>query len=77
MIQAKFSIYETQARFLNNYRSYGFKDRSNMLRTAIDLFQKRLEMESLRRSADLYAEVYAEDEELRDLVEASLKGWPE
>ncbi len=77
MIQVKLSINEMQARFLNKYRSYGFKDRSSMLRTAIELFEKRLEMESLRRSADLYAEVYAEDEELRDLVEASLKGWPE
>jgi hypothetical protein len=28
MLQAKFSIEETQARFLNNFKGYGFKDKS-------------------------------------------------
>lgn len=37
MLQAKFSLKETQAQFLNNFKLYGFKDKSAMLREAIEL----------------------------------------
>lgn len=37
MLQAKFSLKETQAQFLNNFKLYGFKDKSSMLREAIEL----------------------------------------
>ncbi|MCK8603915.1 hypothetical protein [Desulfoferrobacter suflitae] len=77
MVQSKFSIDEKQADFLNTYRAYGFKDKSSMLREAIEHFKKQLESESLRRSADLYAEVYAEDRNVRELTAAALAGWPE
>ncbi len=36
-----------------------------------------LNQESLDVSAQLYAEVYAEDEDLRGLTDAALTGWPE
>jgi hypothetical protein len=31
----------------------------------------------LKASADLYAEVYSTDEDLRALTEAAISGWPE
>lgn len=77
MVQAKFSIEEAQARFLNNHKTYGFKDKSTMPGVAIEHFQKELDQASLRQSADLYAEIYAEEEDLRDLTETTLTGWPE
>lgn len=77
MLQTKFSVEENQVRFLDDFRNYGFKDRSAMLRAAIDLFKKKLSQESLEASADLYAEVFAEDDDLRDLTDAALSGWPE
>ncbi len=77
MLQAKFSVKESQARFLSRYKDYGFKDKSTMLRVAIDLFKKNLELEQLKQSADLYAEVYSEDNELKELTETALDGWPE
>jgi len=77
MVQAKFSIDQKQADFLNAYGTYGFKDKSSMLREAIEHFKKQLESESLKRSADLYAEVYAEDRDVRELTVAALAGWPE
>jgi hypothetical protein len=61
MLQAKFSVKESQARFLNKYKDYGFKDKSTMLRVAIDQFKKNLELEQLKQSADLYAEDYSGD----------------
>jgi len=77
MLQAKFSIEETQTRFLNNYKAYGFKDKSCMLRAAIDHFKKEMELKRLIESADLYSEVYSEDDELRELTETAVTGWPE
>jgi len=77
MLQAKFSLKESQALFLNKYKDYGFKDKSTMLRVAIDKFKKNLELEQLKQSADLYAEVYSEDDDLKELTEAASDGWPE
>jgi len=77
MLQAKFSVEEEQARFLNNYKEYGFKDKSSMLRAAINHLKKEFELERLKKSADLYSEIYSEDEDLKELTETAATGWPE
>ena len=77
MLQAKFSVKESQALFLSRYKDYGFKDKSTMLRAAIDQFKKNLELEQLKQSADLYAEDYSDDNDLKELTETALDGWPE
>lgn len=76
MLQAKFSIKESQNAFLNRYEYLGYKDKSAMLRTAIDLLRKKIEMEELKSSADMYSELYSEDDELAELTESALNGWP-
>jgi len=77
MLQAKFSVEESQSHFLKNFKVYGFKDKSSMLRAAIDHFKKEIELESLRKSADLYSEIYSEDDDLNELTETAITGWPE
>ncbi|OQY20697.1 MAG: hypothetical protein B6I36_00170 [Desulfobacteraceae bacterium 4572_35.1] len=77
MKQAKFSVEENQVDFLNGYKSYGFKDKSSMLRAAIDKLRQELELETLKRSANLYAEVYSADKELQSLTEEPTAPWPE
>jgi hypothetical protein len=77
MLQAKFSVEKSQAEFLNNYKVYGFKDKSSMLRAAIEHFKKEMELESLKKSAELYSEIYNEDDDLKELTETALNGWPE
>jgi uncharacterized metal-binding protein len=77
MLQAKFSVEETQAQFLNNFKAYGFKDKSAMLRAAIKNFKKEMELKSLKESAELYSEIYNEDNDLKELTETALNGWPE
>ncbi len=77
MLQAKYSVEEKQAHFLSNYKTYGFKDKSSMLRAALDLFMKEMELESLRKSADLYCEIYSKDDDLKELTETAVTGWPE
>ena len=77
MSQAKFNCTEDQASFLNSYKEYGFKDKSSMIREALNLLRKEREMEKLRQSADLYAEIYDEDIELKELTAVAVDGWPE
>ena len=77
MLQAKFSVEESQSHFLKNFKVYGFKDKSSMLRAAIDHFKTEIELESLRKSADLYSEIYSEDDDLKELTEIAITGWPE
>lgn len=43
-----------------------------MLRAAIDLFEKEMELESPRTSADLYSEIYSEDDDLKELTETAV-----
>lgn len=77
MIQAKFTIAETQSRFLSQHKKYGFKDKSSVIRAALDRLQKEFEQEKLMKSADLYAEIYAKDKELWKLTETAISEWPE
>lgn len=76
-MQAKFNVKESQAEFLSRYKEYGFKDKSSMLRAAIDHLKRELELEHLKQSADLYSEIYSEDDDLKTLTETAISGWPE
>jgi Arc/MetJ-type ribon-helix-helix transcriptional regulator len=76
MIQAKFSLEESHVRFLNQFKVYGFKDKSEIVRIALSRLQKELEQQSLQESAALYAEIYQEDAELQELTASALVEWP-
>ena len=75
MIQAKFSIDESQARLLERCRQLGFKDKSAMVRAALTELQERLARDRLAESARLYAQEYETDESLRNLVDGAAEGW--
>jgi len=77
MQQAKFSLTPPLVEFLGDYHAYGFKDRSAMVRTALQRFREELELQSLQQSASLYAELYEQDEELHELTETAIEEWPE
>lgn len=77
MQQAKFSLSRSLLQFLGEYKRYGFKDKSDMVRTALAHLHEELEQQSLRDSATLYAEVYEDDQELRTLTNSAISGWPE
>jgi len=48
-----------------------------MVRESLNLLREKLEAQRLRESADLYAEVYLEDSELKGLTDSAVQGWPE
>jgi len=76
MVQAKFTLEESQLYFLNLFQRYGFKDKSAVVRIALDRLRHELELEELRQSADLYADLYATDSDAQALTAAALGGWP-
>lgn len=76
MIQAKFSLSETHLLVLEECQKYGFKDRSALVRAAIDLLSAQLEQKRLQESATLYAELYELDEETREWTEDAATAWP-
>jgi hypothetical protein len=77
MGQVKFSFRENQEEFISRYKAYGFKDKSAMVRAAVNHFRATLEKEDLKESASLYAELYDDDQELNALTDSALSGWPE
>jgi hypothetical protein len=77
MQQAKFSIGKAQLEFLSNFNLYGFKDKSSLVRKAIEHYKKELEIQKLKRSAELYAEIYNNDADLQQLTNSALAEWPE
>ncbi len=76
MIQAKFSIDEGHMLVLEQCRAYGFKDKSALVRAALDLLTEELERKRLEESADLYTEVYEGDGETREWTDDAATQWP-
>lgn len=77
MIEAKFTIEESHNQFLEHHQAFGFKDKSEIVRQALDLFYAQLMQQQLEESAKLYEEVYAEDKTLETWVKAKIAAWPE
>ena len=77
MVQAKFSLVKDQVQFLEQYEVYGFKNKSALIRAALNQLRRDIERKALQQSADLYAEVYEEDGDLKSLTESTLQDWPE
>ncbi len=76
MIQAKFSLKESQIHFIEQCKQYGFKDKSEMVRTAIDRLSTEFHQHRLHESAALYADVYENDDETKDWTDSALSEWP-
>uniref|UniRef100_B8HY83 CopG family transcriptional regulator n=1 Tax=Cyanothece sp. (strain PCC 7425 / ATCC 29141) TaxID=395961 RepID=B8HY83_CYAP4 len=77
MIQSKFSLEASHVAFLEQHHAYGFKDKSEVVRFALQSLQQTLEQNHLKESAELYAQLYEEDPEIKDLTETALAEWPE
>ena len=65
----KGSVWSTSQQF----KSMGFKDKSSIVRLVLDKLHQEIEQQQLEQSAQLYAELYAQNEELTD---AAIADWP-
>ncbi len=77
MIQAKFSITDAHLEFLSRREQYGFRDKSHVVRAALDRLQSELLRRQVTESAEIYAEVCSKDNETREWTDAALLDWPE
>jgi hypothetical protein len=55
--------------------NYGFQNRDELIGLALGKLQQ--EFQALEASANLYAEEYAEDADLRALTDSAIVGWVE
>jgi Arc/MetJ-type ribon-helix-helix transcriptional regulator len=76
MVPTKITLEQSQINFLAQFKELGFKDKSSVVRFALNRLLAELEQQKLERSADLYAEVYAEDVELQELTALAGVDWP-
>jgi Arc/MetJ-type ribon-helix-helix transcriptional regulator len=76
MAQAKFTIEQSHIDFLEQFKDRGFKDKSEIVRLALDRLAQELGRQELIESADSYAEIYREDRELQQLTAAASMSWP-
>ena len=76
MAQAKFTIEQSHIDFLEQFKDRGFKDKSEIVRLALDKLAQEFETQELIQSADAYAELYREDRELQQLTDAAALNWP-
>lgn len=77
MQQIKVSLEDLQIEFINRFKDLGYKDKSALVRAAIQYLAEEYERTQLEQSAELYAELYSADEELREWTDVALEGWPE
>ncbi len=75
--QAKLSNTEAHTESPAQRGSHGFKDKSEVVQTALDHLLSELIKQRLIESAELYAEVYENDHELKDWADQPLSDWPE
>jgi hypothetical protein len=71
-------IPEEQRQFVFNYQTWGFNSEMELLNQALLLLKNSLlKQQNLLQSAELYAALYAEDEELQALTHAALNDFTE
>jgi Arc/MetJ-type ribon-helix-helix transcriptional regulator len=77
MQQLQVSLDPSQLEFVSKFEQYGFRNESDLVRAALRHLQQEFEKRQLEQSAELYAELYEEDEDLRELTEMDMAKWPE
>jgi Arc/MetJ-type ribon-helix-helix transcriptional regulator len=75
MVQAQFSLDESSWAFVQRSEHYGFQSRDELVRLALGKLQQ--ELTQLESSAELYAEEYTADGDLRALTDSAIVGWVE
>jgi Arc/MetJ-type ribon-helix-helix transcriptional regulator len=76
MVPTKVTLEQSQIDFLAKFKDLGFKDRSSLVRLALNQLQQQIEGQELKRSADLYAEIYEGDVDLQELTALAGADWP-
>ena len=78
MIDQHIQLEQRLVRFLETYQQWGYDSKHELAAAALEMLRTQLfRQQELMASAALYAEVYAEDEELQALTDQATQDWPE
>lgn len=77
MGQIKISLKKEHTEFINHYSKFGFKDKSEMVRKAIEKLKDEIETENIRKSAKLLKSIYSKNKIDTDWIDDSIKEWPD
>ncbi|NMB81140.1 MAG: hypothetical protein GYA14_04930 [Ignavibacteria bacterium] len=77
MEQLKVSLKKEHLDFIRHHAKFGFKDKSSLIRKAVEILQEKIETESLKSSAKILSEIYTKDVEVKEWVNDSDKSWPD
>lgn len=67
---------QQEQEFVNHYAELGFANPDEMIKKGLHLLKEELDHHAqLTQSADLYAELYGEDEELKEWTESATHDW--
>jgi Arc/MetJ-type ribon-helix-helix transcriptional regulator len=69
MVQSKITLTEELSDFLSFHKEFGYKNRSDMIREALEAMKQKLDEEKLTNSANLYSELYDDDDEAKEWIE--------
>ena len=69
MVQSKITLTEELSDFLSFHKEFGYKNRSDMIREALEAMKQKLDEEKLNNSANLYSELYDDDDEAKEWIE--------
>lgn len=72
MVEQSIQLEASLAQFLENYEQWGYDSKNALAVAALDRLRRQLlRQQELMASAELYAEVYEDDEELQELTESA------
>lgn len=75
MVQTKITLTEELTNFLAFHKELGYKNKSDMIREALETLKKKIEQKQLEQSAQLYSELYRNDEESQEWLEDTIADW--
>lgn len=75
-IEKLIKLDQQEEEFIKHYAELGFANPDEMIKKGLKLLKEELDRHAqLTQSADLYAELYDQDEELKDWAESATQDW--
>ncbi|GEM_PF-3473447 len=75
MVQTKITLTEELKNFLAFHKELGYKNKSDMIREALEVLKQNIEQKQLEQSAQLYSEIYINDKDSREWLEDTITDW--
>ncbi len=69
MVQSKVTLTKELVHFMELHKELGYKDKSSMVRDALERMKRAYELEKLEKSASLYTELYKDDREAKEWLD--------